>query len=128
MPLTTDEKTLLGIGAAGLVAAVAVGLAVTRKPQPQLQNQISLSVPSTDDVGTPVNITAKYTDPAGNGISGATLYLFGAYSTKSITPTYSDLSFVDSTTTDSSGTATWAFTPSVAGYYYFDASDNRSNT
>lgn len=124
---TGTEKLILAIGGAGLIGALVLGSVAPPRPAPS-KNNISLSVPSRDTTGDPVTITARYTSPLGQAIPNATLYLFGGYSTSQASPSYSSLTLVKTATTDSQGTATWPFTPSVAGYYYFDVSDDASNT
>jgi len=132
--VSTEEKILIGGAVAGL--AVLVGaLALSKKavavtpsptPQPTTTQQITLSAPSTDTVGNPITVTATYTSN-GNPVSGATLYLFSYYSPNPVNASSipsTSFTLVSSATTDSSGQASWEFTPTEAGYYYLMASNN----
>ena len=132
--VSTEEKILIGSAVAGL--AVLVGaLALSKKavavtpsptPQPTTTQQITLSAPSTDTVGNPITVTATYTSN-GNPVSGATLYLFSYYSPNPVNASSipsTSFTLVSSATTDSSGQASWEFTPTEAGYYYLMASNN----
>ncbi|PSN82626.1 hypothetical protein B9Q02_11440 [Candidatus Marsarchaeota G1 archaeon BE_D] len=132
--VSKEEKILIGGAVAGL--AVLVGaLALSKKavavtpsptPQPTTTQQITLSAPSTDTVGNPITVTATYTSN-GNPVSGATLYLFSYYSPNPVNASSipsTSFTLVSSATTDSSGQASWEFTPTEAGYYYLMASNN----
>jgi len=136
--VSKEEKILIGGAVAGL--AVLVGaLALSKKAvavtppttqptttQPTTTQQITLSAPSTDTVGNPITVTATYTSN-GNPVSGATLYLFSYYSPNPVNASSipsTSFTLVSSATTDSSGEASWEFTPTEAGYYYLMASNN----
>ena len=132
--VSKEEKILIGGAVAGL--AVLVGaLALSKKavatptpptPQPTTTQQITLSAPSTDTVGNPITVTATYTSN-GNPVSGATLYLFSYYSPNPVNASSipsTSFTLVSSATTDSSGQASWEFTPTEAGYYYLMVSNN----
>ena len=131
--VSTEEKILIGGAVAGLavlVGALALSkkaVAVTPSPTPQpTTQQITLSAPSTDTVGNPITVTATYTSN-GNPVSGATLYLFSYYSPNPVNASSipsTSFTLVSSATTDSSGQASWEFTPTEAGYYYLMASNN----
>lgn len=130
MPLTRDQKIAVGVGL-GLATATALTLAAlrTHATTPTPQATINISAPTTDTVGTPVTITATYL-VNGTPMQGVTLYLFAAYEppNSTATPNPSTFSLVSKATTNSSGQATWSFTPEQAGEYYLDVSDNTSNT
>jgi len=124
--VSTEEKVLIGGGVAGVAALVAL-VALTRKAAATVTGaQITLSAPSSDTVGTPITVTATYTQN-GKPMSGATLYLFYYYSASPVTASSiasTSFTLVSSATTSSSGQATWQFTPTEVGYYYLVASNN----
>ena len=133
-----DKKTKIAVVVGGLAAVGVAAYALTRvrpttaqQPPTTTTAQITISAPSTDTVGNPITVTATYTV---NGVPQANvpLYLFYYYSQSAISNPQSipssSFTLASTETTNSSGQASWSFTPTEAGYYYLDVSNNTSNT
>jgi len=133
-----DKKTKIAVVVGGLAAVGVAAYALTRvkpttaqQPPTTTTAQITISAPTTDTVGNPITVTATYTV---NGVPQANvpLYLFYYYSQSAISNPQSipssSFTLASTETTNSSGQASWSFTPTEAGYYYLDVSNNTSNT
>jgi len=133
-----DKKTKIAVVVGGLAAVGVAAYALTRvmpttaqQPPTTTTGQITISAPTTDTVGNPITVTATYTV---NGVPQANvpLYLFYYYSQSAISNPQSipssSFTLASTETTNSSGQASWSFTPTEAGYYYLDVSNNTSNT
>ena len=133
-----DRKTKIAVVVGGLAAVGVAAYALTRvkpttaqQPPTTTTAQITISAPSTDTVGNPITVTATYTV---NGVPQANvpLYLFYYYSQSAISNPQSipssSFTLASTETTNSSGQASWSFTPTEAGYYYLDVSNNPNNT
>ena len=133
-----DKKTKIAVVVGGLAAVGVAAYALTRvrpttaqQPPTTTTAQITISAPTTDTVGNPITVTATYTV---NGVPQANvpLYLFYYYSQSAISDPQSipssSFTLASTETTNSSGQASWSFTPTEAGYYYLDVSNNTSNT
>jgi len=133
-----DKKTKIAVVVGGLAAVGVAAYALTRvkpttaqQPPTTTTAQITISAPSTDTVGNPITVTATYTV---NGVPQANvpLYLFYYYSQSAISNPQSipssSFTLASTETTNSSGQASWSFTPTEAGYYYLDVSNNPNNT
>ena len=131
-----DRKTKAAVVAGGLAATGVIVYALTRvvsvqQPPATTGAQITISAPSTDTVGQAITVTATYTV---NGVPQANvpLYLFYYYSQTAVSSPQSipssSFTLASTETTNSSGQASWSFTPTEAGYYYLDVSNNTNNT
>jgi len=133
-----DRKTKVAVVVGGLAAVGVAAYALTRvmpttaqQPPTTTTGRITISAPSTDTVGNPITVTATYTV---NGVPQANvpLYLFYYYSQSAISDPQSipssSFTLASTETTNSSGQASWSFTPTEAGYYYLDVSNNPNNT
>jgi len=133
-----DRKTKVAVVVGGLAAVGVAAYALTRvmpttaqQPPTTTTGQITISAPTTDTVGNPITVTATYTV---NSMPQANvpLYLFYYYSQTAISNPQSipssSFTLASTETTNSSGQASWSFTPTEAGYYYLDVSDNTNNT
>jgi hypothetical protein len=134
-----DRKTKVAVVVGGLAAVGVAAYALTRVMPTTAQQptttttggQITISAPTTDTVGNPITVTATYTV---NGVPQANvpLYLFYYYSQTAISNPQSipssSFTLASTETTNSSGQASWSFTPTEAGYYYLDVSNNPNNT
>ena len=132
-----DRKTKVAVVVGGLAAVGVAVYALTRvipttaQQPPTTGAQITISAPTTDTVGNPITVTATYT-VNGTPQANVPLYLFYYYSQSSVSNPQSipssSFTLASTETTNSSGQASWSFTPTEAGYYYLDVSDNQNNT
>jgi len=132
-----DRKTKAAAVVGGLAATGVIVYALTRvvsaqqPPTTTTGAQITISAPSTDTVGQAITVTATYTV---NGVPQANvpLYLFYYYSQTAVSNPQSipssSFTLASIETTNSSGQASWSFTPTEAGYYYLDVSSSTNNT
>ena len=136
-----DSKTKAAVVVGGLAATGVIVYALTRvvsaqqppttTPPTTTGAQITISAPSTDTVGQAITVTATYTV---NGVPQANvpLYLFYYYSQTAVSNPQSipssSFTLASIETTNSSGQASWSFTPTEAGYYYLDVSSSTNNT
>ena len=131
-----DTKTKAAVVVGGLAATGVIVYALTRVVSAQIPPtttgaQITISAPSTDTVGQAITVTATYTI---NGVpqDNVPLYLFYYYSQTAVSNPQSipssSFTLASIETTNSSGQASWSFTPTEAGYYYLDVSSSANNT
>jgi uncharacterized protein (DUF58 family) len=129
--LDTKTKIVVYVGGLAVAGVALYGLSKVKSAAGQPTAQITISAPSTDTVGQAVTVTATYTV---NNVPQANvpLYLFYYYSQTAVSNPQSipssSFTLASTETTNSSGQASWSFTPTEAGYYYLDVSNNANNT